>query len=49
MSNKYHSERINFVIHPEDRIKLQKYAESQQKSISMVLRDYIKKLPVVEE
>lgn len=44
MANRYHSERITFLVHPEDRKFLDNYCENNQKSKSMIFRDYIKKL-----
>ncbi len=44
MAKKYHTERITFLVHPEEREFLDNYCESVNKSMSMILRDYVKEL-----
>lgn len=44
MPNRYHTERITFLVHPEDRDRLVNYCERQNKTMTMVLRDFVKTL-----
>lgn len=46
MANRYHTERITFLVHLEDREKLNRYCEKENKSMAMVLRDFVKSLKV---